>query len=440
MKWLLDGIDTALATLPLPAGRRVLGEIAAFDGSVIEASGIDQPVGTLCAIGGGMTRGEVAGLRGGRAVLLPYDPGAPIAVGMTVEPVGRIDRVATGSALLGRVIDGTGAPLDGGGPIFTADSWPLAGVTGNPLARASVVEPFDVGVRAINALLTVGEGQRIAIVAGAGVGKSVLMSQMIAGSAADAVVIGLVGERSREVSDFVGGTIDAATRARTVIVAEPADRAPHLRLRAAMRATAIAEAMRASGKRVLLVIDSLTRVAHAGREIGLSLGEPPAARGYPPSALAAIPRLVERAGRDGVSGGSITAVYTVLADGDDADDPVVDTVRAITDGHILLSRNLAEEGVYPAIDLGRSISRVMSDIVGDAHRGDAMHARRLWSLYEQNRDLILMGAYAAGSDPMLDEAIRQRPALLDLVRQPVDCHVDLPTSVAELARWCDADG
>jgi flagellum-specific ATP synthase len=442
MKCALDDIAQFLGSLMPAQDARRLGQVVAFDGAVIEATGLSSPVGTTCLIGEGRDgfAAEVGGFRDKRTILLPYDRAAAIAVGMAVEPIERTDRVIVGPALLGRVIDGRGVALDGGGPVGGGLSWPLEGKPGNPLARASVEKPFDVGVRAINALLTVGEGQRIAIVAGAGVGKSVLMSQMIAGSEADAVVIGLIGERSREVSDFVDSKIDAATRPRTVVVAEPADHAPLLRLRAAMRATAIAEEMRAAGKKVLLVIDSLTRLAHAQREIALGLGEPPAARGYPPSALALIPKLAERAGRDRTSGGSITAIYTVLADGDEANDPVVDTARAIVDGHIVLSRQLAEQGVFPAIDIGRSLSRVMADIVSAAHRTDAAQVRRLWSAYENNRDLILMGAYAPGSDALLDEAIRQRPALLEFVAQGQDRHVTMAESIAALSGWFSADG
>lgn len=437
----LDDIAGFLGSLAPPSVPVRLGQVVAFDGVVIEATGLDCPVGTLCCLSDGSDgiSAEVGGFRDKRTILLPYERSAAISVGMTVEPLDRTDRVIVGASLLGRVIDGRGVPLDGGGPIVGGIAWPLAGKPGNPLARASVERPFDVGVRAINALLTVGEGQRIAIVAGAGVGKSVLMSQMIAGCEADAVVVGLIGERSREVSDFVDSKIDARNRQRTVIVAEPADHAPLLRLRAAMRATAIAEEMRATGRKVLLVIDSLTRVAHAQREIGLGLGEPPAARGYPPSALALIPKLVERAGRDRASGGSITAIYTVLADGDDANDPVVDTVRAITDGHILLSRNLAEQGVFPAIDIGRSLSRVMSDIVDEWHRHDATTLRRLWAAYESNRDLILMGAYASGSDPLVDEAIRHRAALLGFIAQGQHDHVTMADSIAALAKWLPDD-
>jgi flagellum-specific ATP synthase len=296
-----------------------------------------------------------------------------------------------------------------------------------------VTEPFDTGVRAINALLTAGVGQRIAIVAGSGVGKSVLMGQILAGAEADVIVVGLVGERSREVSDFLETKLGGEVRKKTAVVAVPADHPPILRLRAAMRATAIAEYFRDQGKKVLLLIDSLTRVAHAQREIGLSLGEPPTMKGYPPSALGLIPRLCERAGADSRSGGSITALYTVLADGDDTtDDPIVDTARAIVDGHIVLARSLAEQGVFPAIHVGKSLSRVMSDITGPEQQDAARTLRRLWSTYDENRDLILMGAYRQGSDPMIDAAIAHMPLILEFVRQGQKELITLNDSVTTL--------
>jgi flagellum-specific ATP synthase len=289
-----------------------------------------------------------------------------------------------------------------------------------------------MGVRAINALLTAGVGQRIAICAGSGVGKSVLMGQMIQGADADVIVVGLIGERSREVSDFLATKLVPGVREKSVVVAVPADHPPVLRLRAAMRATAIAEYFRAQGKRVLLLIDSLTRCAHAQRELGLSLGEPPTMKGYPPSALGMIPRLIERAGADAQSGGSITALYTVLADGDDGEDPIVDTARAIVDGHIILSRSLSEQGVFPAIDVGRSLSRVMADIIDDEHAEAAASLRRLWSVYEENRDLILMGAYKAGSDATIDQAIARHHDILDFLKQRPKERIDLAHSSAEL--------
>ncbi|MFN3798361.1 MAG: FliI/YscN family ATPase, partial [Sphingobium yanoikuyae] len=276
-----------------------------------------------------------------------------------------------------------------------------------------------------------GRGQRIAIIAGSGVGKSVLMGQMIAGAEADIVVTGLIGERGREVSDFLETKLKHAMH-KSIVVAVPADHPPVLRLRAAARATAIAEYFRARGKKVLLLIDSLTRCAHAQREIGLALGEPPAMKGYPPSALALIPRLVERAGVDARTGGSITALYTVLADGDDTDDPIVDAARAIVDGHFVLSRSLSEQAIFPAIDIGKSLSRVMADVVPDEHRQAAAAYRRLWAAYEENRDLILMGAYRPGNDPVIDEAVQRRQEILNFIRQDQKSRIDLDTSANAL--------
>ena len=399
---------------------RRIGRLASFDGLMMEATGFGRPVGSgarVITADGRAARAEVVGFRGNRTLLMALDGDAAHANGARVEPDLAGGGVDVGPALLGRVIDAMGEPLDGLGTIATAERWPLAGRPGNPLDRDRVTQPFDIGVRAVNSLLTAGVGQRIAIVAGSGVGKSVLMGQMIAGAEADVVVVGLIGERSREVSDFLATKLSGPVRDKAVVVAVPADHAPLLRLRAAMRATAIAEYFRARGLKVLLLIDSLTRVAHAQREIGLSLGEPPTVKGYPPSALGLIPRLVERAGADRRTGGSITALYTVLADGDDSDDPIVDAARAIVDGHILLSRSISEQGVFPAIDVGRSLSRVMADIVDPDHARAAVALRRLWSAFEENRDLILMGAYSPGTDPVIDEAIVRRPDILEFLRQ-----------------------
>jgi len=416
-------------------GVRRIGRLAAYDGLMLEATGFPVPVGSNARVidaDGHAALAEVVGFRGNRTLLMALDADAPHGAGARVEPDKRSGAVDVGDNLLGRVMDALGQPLDGLGPITTAERWPLAGKRGNPLDRARVTEPFDMGVRAINALLSAGVGQRIAIAAGSGVGKSVLMGQMIAGADADVIVVGLVGERSREVSDFLATKLTGPVRAKSVVVAVPADHPPVLRLRAAMRATAIAEYFRNQGKRVLLLIDSLTRVAHAQREIGLSLGEPPTMKGYPPSALGMIPRLIERAGVDARSGGSITALYTVLADGDDNDDPIVDTARAIVDGHIILSRNLAEQGVFPAIDIGKSLSRVMSDIVSFEHQQAAQILRRLWSVYEENRDLILMGAYREGSDPIVDIAIARHDQILQFISQDQKERVDFASSVAAL--------
>ena len=427
---LLDAIP------PVAGGPRRVGRLIAYDGLMLEATGLGLPSGAgarVVAADGSSARAEVVGFRGDRTLMMAVEGGATFANGARVEPDRSGALVDVGTALLGRVIGGLGEPLDGLGPIAASEHWPLAGRQGNPLARARVTQPFDMGVRAINALLTCGVGQRIAIAAGSGVGKSVLMGQMINGADADVIVVGLIGERSREVSDFIETKLKGPVRGRSVVVAVPADHSPLLRLRAAMRATAIAEYFREKGKRVLLLIDSLTRVAHAQRKIGLSLGEPPTMKGYPPSALGIIPRLVERAGADARTGGSITALYTVLADGDDTDDPIVDAARAIVDGHIILSRSLAEQSVYPAIDIGKSLSRVMSDIVSPEHVAAANAVRHLWSSYEENRDLILMGAYAQGSDAAIDDAIARRPAILDFLRQAPGRRIDMTESLQSLA-------
>nr|AAG29861.1 probable H+-transporting ATP synthase [Zymomonas mobilis subsp. mobilis ZM4 = ATCC 31821] len=414
---------------------RWIGKLVAYDGLMLEATGFPMPIGHGALImdaNGQSSRAEVVGVPGNTTVLMALDADAPHNPGARVEPDRQLSIVHVGDGLLGRVIGALGEPLDNLGPIITDEYWPLVGKMGNPLNRGRVTSPFDMGVRAINALLTAGVGQRIAIMAGSGVGKSVLMGQMIAGAKADVIVTGLIGERSREVTDFVETKISDDVRPKSVVVAGSADHPPVLRLRAAMRATAIAEYFRAKGKNVLLLNDSLTRIAHAQREVGLSLGEPPTIKGYPPSALGLIPRLVERAGIDIHSKGAITAIYTVLADGDDPDDPIVDTARAIVDGHIILSRSLAEQGVFPAIDLGKSLSRVMSDIISPGHRQAAAHLRRLWSVYEENRDLILMGAYRSGTDASIDEAINRHNDVLDFIRQGQNERFDLATSIATL--------
>jgi flagellum-specific ATP synthase len=413
---------------------RQVGRLVGHDGGMLEVTGFSRPMGAGARVrtsDGQHIRAEVVGFRGSRAVLVPLDQDAPLENGARVEPDSAANMVQVGDGLIGRVVDAMGQPLDRKGPVLANGQWPLNGIKGNVLDRGRVLRRFDVGVRAINALLTAGRGQRIAIMAGSGVGKSVLMGQMIAGTEADVIVVGLIGERGREISDFLETRL-AGQMHKSVVVAVPADHPPVLRLRAAARATAIAEHVRARGTQELLLIDSLTRCAHAQREIGLSLGEPPAMKGYPPSALAFIPRLVERAGVESRSGGSITAIYTVLADGDDNDDPIVDTARAIVDGHIVLARQLSEQGIFPAIDVGRSLSRVMADIVSDAHLAAAANYRRLWSAYEENRDLILMGAYRPGNDATIDEAVERRQQLLDFLRQNSRSTIDADSSIAAL--------
>ncbi|HEX7850813.1 MAG TPA: FliI/YscN family ATPase [Sphingomonas sp.] len=427
----LESLGTA-DFVPQP---KISGRLASFDGLLMEAIGLNLPVGTVCqvgATGGAKVEAEVIGFRNGRTLLMNLGGPAALLPQSPVRPVGAPGAAEVGAALLGRVVDGAGKPIDGLGPIRGAQHWPLVGKLQGPLDRGRVLQPMDVGVRAINGLLTIGQGQRVGIMAGSGVGKSVLLGMMVRAAQADVVVIGLIGERSREVADFLETKVAGEARARSVVVAVPANHSPVLRIRGALRATAIAEGFRAEGKKVLLIMDSLTRVAHAGREIGLALGEPASARGYPPSAIAMLPNLIERAGTDVNTGGSITAIYTVLADGDDGNDPVVDSARSILDGHIVLSRALAERGVYPAIDLGPSVSRVMTDIVPAEHIAAARILRRHLATYEENRDLVLMGAYRGGADPEIDAAIAYHPAVMEYIRQDADTKVSLPDAVAEL--------
>lgn len=413
---------------------RVAGRLSSFDGLLMEATGLTLPVGTVCRIGEGSATvdAEVIGFRNGRTLMMNLGGPAALLPGALVRPMGSPGLAEVGSAMLGRVVDGAGMPIDGLGPIRGTSTWPLAGKLQSPLDRGRVREPMDVGVRAINGLLTIGQGQRVGIMAGSGVGKSVLLGMMVKAAEADVVVIGLIGERSREVADFLETKVAGEARKRAVVVAVPANHSPVLRIRGALRACAIAEAFRDEGKKVLLIMDSLTRVAHAGREIGLALGEPASARGYPPSAIAMLPNIIERAGADANGPGSITAIYTVLADGDDNSDPVVDSARSILDGHIVLSRALAERGVYPAIDVGPSVSRVMNDIVPREHALAARQLRRHLATYEENRDLVLMGAYRAGADPNIDAAIAAHPAVMEYVRQDEHERVTLADATAEL--------
>jgi flagellum-specific ATP synthase len=415
---------------------KLSGRLASYDGLLMEAVGLQLPVGTICqvgpATGAGRVEAEVIGFRGGKTLLMNLGGPAPLLPQSPVRPIGSPGEAEVGDALLGRVVDGAGKPIDGLGPIRGAQHWPLAGKIQNPLDRGRVLEPLDVGVRAINGLLTIGQGQRVGIMAGSGVGKSVLLGMIVRAAQADVIVIGLIGERSREVADFLETKVAGEARKRAVVVAVPANHSPVLRIRGALRATAIAEGFRAQGKKVLLIMDSLTRVAHAGREIGLALGEPASARGYPPSAIAMLPNLIERAGTDIRTGGSITAIYTVLADGDDGNDPVVDSARSILDGHIVLSRALAERAVYPAIDLGPSVSRVMTDIVSGEHNAAARVLRRHLATYEENRDLVLMGAYRPGADAAIDAAIACHPAVMEYIRQGADEIVSLDDARAEL--------
>ncbi len=365
----------------------------------------------------GEIEAEVVGFGDDITYLMPTEAVRGIVPGSRVMPLNRQSGLPVGMGLLGRVVDGNGQPLDGLGEINAEARVPTTRPPMNPLIRRPINTPMDVGVRAINALNTVGVGQRMGLFAGSGVGKSVLLGMMTRGCEADVVVVGLVGERGREVKEFIHEILTEEERQRAVVVAAPADTSPLMRLKGCETAVTIAEYFRDKGMKVLLLIDSLTRYAMAQREIALAVGEPPATKGYPPSVFARLPALVERAGNGSERQGSITAFYTVLTEGDDLQDPIADAARAILDGHVVLSRTLADSGHYPAIDIEASISRVMPMVVSEEHQLMARRIRQVYSNYKQNQDLISIGAYAKGSDPRIDLAIRAEPAINALLQQ-----------------------
>ena len=441
---LLSRVAVQAARRACAVAPAIEGRVLRYDGLILEATGFPASPGTLCEIAsedGTSVQGEVIGLARGHVMMFLNQPGAGIIAGARVRVIDGGAVAEVGDALLGRVVDAEGQPLDGL-PAPRCDAvWPLAGRLMNPLARTAVDRPLDVGVRIINAALTVGRGQRVGIIAGSGVGKSVLMEMMARYTEADVIVVGLIGERAREVGSFVRAVMQGEAAKRICMVAVPADRSPLLRLRAARRATAIAEHFRSQGRQVLLIMDSLTRVAHAQREIGLALGEQPTAKGYPPSVVSLIPGLIERTGPGLPGEGAITAVYTVLADGDDTtNDPVVDTARAILDGHFVLSRRQTQMGVYPAVDLPQSASRVMGDITDGTHRAAAQKLRRMITLYMDNRDLMLMGGYVPGQDADLDEAMRLWPQIEGFVRQGPHEPAGFAASRAALVALAGLDG
>lgn len=416
---------------------QVEGRLTRMVGLTLEAVGFQAPVGSRCEVlgsAGAPIEAEVVGFSGQTLYLMPTGDIRGLVPNARVRPVRSDSQVPVGPALLGRVVDGACKPLDGKGPLRVHDSVPLHGEPINPLARSPVRQHLDVGVQAINALLSVGRGQRMGLFAGSGVGKSVLLGMMTRFTEADVIVVGLIGERGREVKEFIEDILGEAGLQRAVVVASPADHSPLMRLHGAMLATSIAEYFRDEGKQVLLLMDSLTRFAQAQREIALAIGEPPATKGYPPSVFSLLPQLVERAGNGEAGAGAITAIYTVLTEGDDQQDPVADAARAILDGHIVLSRQLAESGHYPAIDIEASISRVMPQIVEPRHLQQAQQFKQLYATYRQNQDLINVGAYQRGSDARIDEAIALFPALQQLLRQGMDEAVNWRESVDVLGR------
>lgn len=425
--WLnqLDSKEQCLSELPL---YRQYGKLVRTTGLVMEAVGLKLPIGTLCLVeragdngGPPYIESEVVGFSDNRLFMMPLEnvtgmlPGARVYV-----EEGANKQLPLGPALLGRVLDARARPLDTLPPPSSILRGSLFTAPFNPLLRQPIQEVLDVGVRAINGLLTIGRGQRMGLFAGSGVGKSVLLGMMARYTNADVIVVGLIGERGREVKDFIENILGEEGMRRSVVIAAPADVSPVLRLQGAVYATRIAENFRDSGLNVLLIMDSLTRYAMAQREIALAIGEPPATKGYPPSVFARLPALVERAGNGIKGGGSITAFYTVLSEGDDQQDPIADASRAILDGHIVLSRRLAETGHFPAIDLEASISRAMTELIPPAHYKKVQRFRQLLSSFQRNSDLISVGAYVAGSNPLLDDAIGLYPQMEGYLQQEMD--------------------
>jgi flagellum-specific ATP synthase len=411
------------------------GQVLESVGQTIESSGPLASVGECCEIQdqfGHAHMAEVIGFRGSNVLSMPVDSTEGIRFGNQVTAWGVHPQIEVGPALMGRVLNALGEPIDNGRPPAVSLALPLEGVVRSPLDRVPIKTPLGTGIRVLDALLTVGRGQRVGIFGGSGVGKSTLIGMMTRNTEADVTVVGLVGERGREVVEFLEDALGVEGRARSVVVVSTSDQSPLMRMRAALSATTIAEYFAAQGKHVLLVLDSLTRFAMAAREIGLAAGEPPTNKGYTPSVFSRLAKLVERTGQFTV--GSITAFYTVLMEGDDQQDPIVDAVRSLLDGHIVLSRVLAAEGWYPPIDLLDSISRLMSAVTQPAHREHAALLRKLLAVYARSEDLVRIGAYKPGSDPDLDRALRARGAMRAFMTQDSHEQVHFADCVNRLAQ------
>ncbi|EMH4164235.1 flagellar protein export ATPase FliI [Pluralibacter gergoviae] len=413
---------------------RVAGRLLRVNGILLECVGCRLAIGQLCQVesaDGELMDAQVVGFDRELTMLMPFKHPSGLIAGARVFPAQKGESLMVGDRWLGRVVNGLGEPLDDlgrpGGDTPLASQLPQV----HPLRRQPVAAPLDVGVRAINGLLTIGKGQRVGLMAGSGVGKSVLLGMITRYTRAEVVVVGLIGERGREVKEFIDHALGAEGLAKSVIVAAPADESPLMRIKATELCHTLAAHFRDRGKDVLLLVDSLTRYAMAQREIALSLGEPPATKGYPPSAFSMIPRLVESAGNS-ESSGSMTAIYTVLAEGDDQQDPIVDCARAVLDGHIVLSRHLAEAGHYPAIDIGQSISRCMSQVTGREHQLSARSLKQLYAEYQSIKPLIPLGGYVAGADPLADKAVRLSPAITRYLQQEVQDPAPLAESIADL--------
>lgn len=414
----------------------VQGRLIRMVGLTLEAAGCRAAIGDYCRIKNDDSTSidsEVVGFSGDNLFLMPTGQPHGLSPNARVVPLGRAGDISVGPELLGRVINGAGQPLDNGPAIKSKDKITLNGSPINPLTRENITTPMDVGVRTINTFFTIGRGQRIGLFASSGVGKSVLLGMMARFTEADVIVVGLIGERGREVKEFIENSLGQVGLSRSVVVATPADDSPLMRLHGALLATSIAEYFRDQGQHVLLLMDSLTRFAQAQREIALTIGEPPATRGYPPSVFARLPELVERAGNGGKGQGSITAIYTVLTEVDADNDPIADSARAILDGHIVLSKKIAESGIYPAIDLELSISRVMNSITDVGHQKETLALRQLNSIYQQNKDLISVGAYQPGADPQLDLAIKLQPDFLKFISQEMNEKVNYMKAKQQLS-------
>lgn len=413
----------------------VAGSITRISGTRLEATGISAPMGTICKIlisNTNTVNAEVIGFSDQIVYLMAIQDTYGIKQGTPVVPLVKAHTVGVGMSLLGRVLDAVGNPIDGGGPMETEEYYSLIAKPINPLARKRISEPLDVGIRVINALMTVGKGQRIGIFAGSGVGKSVLLGMMTRFTKADIVVVGLIGERGREVKEFIEENLGKNGLVKSVIIASPADTSPLMRVNGAAHATSIAEYYRDKGYDVLLIIDSLTRYAHALREIALSAGELPATKGFTPSVFAKLAKLVERSGNGSNQAGSITAFYTVLVEGDDHNDPIADHARATLDGHIFLSRSLADAGHYPAIDIEKSISRVMPSVVDQQHLALANKFKSIYTAYMKNKDIINVGMYQMGSDKGIDQGIKYKDSIFQFLVQGMDECAGMQESIDKL--------
>ncbi len=409
------------------------GKVTQVVGLVIEGYCSEASIGALCEIhprDGMPIPAEVVGFRDNKTLLMPLGEVRGVGLGSLITVKREKASLAVGNALLGRVIDGLGIPIDGLGEILGDEEYPIYATPVNPLMRKPIRKPLDLGIRSINAMMTCGEGQRIGIMAGSGVGKSTLLGMIARNTEADINVIALIGERGRELRDFIERDLKDEGLKKSVVVVATSDQPPLIRMRGAYIATTIAEYFQAQGKKVLLMMDSATRFAMAMREVGLAIGEPPTTKGYTPSVFAALPKLLERAGN--FQEGSITGLYTVLIEGDDFNEPITDAMRSILDGHVLLSRDLASRNIYPPIDVLNSTSRVMSDVVNKQHQNLAGRFREVLATYQQAEDLINIGAYKTGSNPQIDYAVTKRSQMIDFLKQDAFEGIDMTASIAGL--------